>query len=90
MLWLNIAMAVDLIVMIKYPFRPKSVTFYVLLSFASSLVVAVLNGFAYRNNYKLRPKILSIWMMFTILVYMVAATTSIIYAIKKLRRPGIS
>jgi hypothetical protein len=47
MLWLNIAMAVDLIVMIKYPFRPKSVRSYVLFSFASSFVVAFLNELAY-------------------------------------------
>lgn len=90
MLWLNIAMAVDLICMIKYPFRPKSVKFYVLFSFASSFVVAVLNEIAFYNNYLWRYRILSIWLLLTALIYVVTATASIIYAIKQLLRPGIS
>jgi hypothetical protein len=43
MLWLNIFMAVDLIVSIKYPFKPKSPLMYSAFTFSSSLVVAVLN-----------------------------------------------
>lgn len=90
MLWLNICMAVDLIVMIKYPFRPKSVRSYVIFSFVSSFIVAVLNEYAFFNNFQDRYKLLSLWLMLTTVVYLVTATASIIYASKKLIKPGIS
>ena len=51
MLWLNIFMAIDLINSIKYPFRPKSSTFYVLFTAFTSFVLGVSNTFLYSKEY---------------------------------------
>ena len=90
MLWLNIFMAVDLINTIKYPFRPKSTTFYFIFTFVSSFIVAALNWIGYHSYYQWRDRLLSIWLVITSVIYLVTAATSIIYAQRKLRKPGIS
>lgn len=90
MLWLNIFVAVDLINMIRHPFKPKSVLFYFVFSFASSFIVATLNSITYWYEYEDRGFYLGIWFVFTTVVYLITALTSIVYAYNKMRKPGIS
>lgn len=90
MLWLNIFVAVDLINMIKYPFKPKASQFYLLFSFLSSFAVAILNNVMRLNGYKKRFFWIGSWFMTTTVIYFVTAVASIIYAYRKMRKPGIS
>lgn len=90
MLWLNIFVAVDLINMIKYPFKPKDSQFYLLFSFLSSLTVAVLNSVFYWYEFEERDFLLGSWFMTTTVIYLLTAVASIIYAYRKMRKPGIS
>lgn len=90
MLWLNIFVAVDLINMIKYPFKPKGSQFYLLFSFLSSLTVAVLNSVFYWYKFEERDFLLGSWFMTTTFIYLLTAVASIIYAYRKMRKPGIS
>lgn len=78
MLWLNIFLAVDLINMIKYPFKPKSTTFYFLFTFFTSFVTASLNWIGYHNSYVQRDKVLTIWLVFSSVIYLVTAAVSIV------------
>jgi hypothetical protein len=90
MLMLNIFLAVDLVYMIKYPFRPKSSKGYLAISSVISVIAASLNWLGYHNDYRYREGWLSLWLMFVSLVYLITAAGSILYASRKLRKPGIS
>lgn len=85
MIWLNFCMAIDLVFMIKYPFKSKSSGFFYLISFGTSFVVAVLNCIAYSHSFLDRDFYLSIWFMLSIVMYLVTGISSIIFARRKLK-----
>ena len=92
MIWLNQAMAIDLIFMIKYPFEPpnKRLMRSYALTFFSSLFIGAFNTVAYIGGIESRSKLIGLWFLITVGIYWITAIASIIYARAKLRRPGIS
>jgi len=90
MLWLNIFMALDLINSIKFPFRPKTSRYYVLFTIASSFIVACFQTMMYTRGFRWQTRLLAVWFSLTSLIYLCSAVYSILYARRKLQRPGIS
>jgi|LakMenEpi03Aug12_release.lakeMendotaPanAssembly.Ray.scaffolds.fasta_scaffold422734_1 hypothetical protein len=92
MILLNQAMAIDLIFMIKYPFRPPNQRLMrsYALTLISSVTIGVFNTVAYIEGMKKRSKLIGLWFLVTVLFYWITAIASIIYARAKLKRPGIS
>ena len=92
MIWLNQAMAIDLIFMIKYPFRSPNRRLMICyaVTFFSSFIIGVLNSVAYHYVLEKRKKWICLWFLVTVVIYWITVIISIIYAGAKLRRPGIS
>ena len=93
---LNICLAADLILMIKYPFTKKEsrlpLYLAVSVSVALALSFAVVFTAAYRPEYEyvLPVKFVAACTMTVLILYFIVAFASIVYAIMKLCQPGIS
>ena len=92
MIWLNWCLAIDLVYMIKYPFKPstKRMYFFYGLTFLGSAGIGFANLAEYDRNIETRNEILSTWLCFSSSIYVITALTSIVYSWVKLRSPGIS
>lgn len=92
MIWFNWCLAVDLIFMIKYPLKPSAKRMYWFngLTLLSSACVGFTNLVAYTRENASRNELLSSWLIFSSLIYIITALISIFYSWVKLRSPGIS
>ena len=96
MFLLNTCLCVDLILMLKYPFasKEKRMVLYMLFSIVGAAVPSLSLLFTAErrgesNTYQ--PSSWALGLCVTIIVgYIVIAVASVIFAAKKLRRPGIS
>ena len=62
---------------------------YITFSFSSSLLVALICSLAYNYKYQYF-QIGGSWLLATAVIYVLTAIASIIYAYRKMRKPGIS
>ena len=92
MIWLNWCLAIDLVYMIKYPFKPSTKRMYLFygLTFIGSACIGFANLQEYDHHIEKRNEILSTWLCFSSLIYIITALTSIVYSWVKLRSPAIS
>ena len=92
MIWLNWCLAIDLVYMIKYPFKPSTKRMYLFygLTFLGSAGLGFANLVAYDRDFAKRNKRLSTWLCLSSLIYIITALISIFYSWVKLRSPGIS
>jgi hypothetical protein len=90
----NTCLAIDLILMLKYPFSPKEKRMTIYLY--GSLVVGLLPTACIflTVDYRQENYLPAVWALYVGLsfpvVYFLVAFASICYAVKKLKRPGIS
>lgn len=93
---LNTFLGVDLILMIKYPFKVKDkrMPWYVMLSFLIAAFLALATLFTLYKSEETSTWITKEWVyrliMVVLVIYVLASVFSILYALKKLWRAKIS
>jgi hypothetical protein len=93
---LNAALAIDLILMLKYPFKAKEprIPMYVITAFITSCLLCITWVMTVAKSQQLntiRPAKPVMWFAVTLIVLqLLISIVSIIYALVKLCRPGIS